>query len=163
APAPGSSCSRCSGSCWWSCWCGPPATATAAGAGTAATARGTAPARATAAPAGPLGTTTGRATGAPGPTAADPPGTRHPRRPPARRPRSAPVAHPTTGGARQRPALRRALRRAREDGEVARTVLVVDDEPKILEVVRDYLADAGYTVVTAADGPSALERARAAA
>ncbi|HEX2048941.1 MAG TPA: response regulator transcription factor [Acidimicrobiales bacterium] len=46
---------------------------------------------------------------------------------------------------------------------MARTVLVVEDEPKILEVVRDYLVDAGFSVATAADGPSALERARAVA
>ena len=45
---------------------------------------------------------------------------------------------------------------------MSRTVLVVEDEPKILEVVRDYLADAGFAVATATDGPSALRRARAA-
>jgi DNA-binding response OmpR family regulator len=39
-------------------------------------------------------------------------------------------------------------------------VLVVDDEPKIVDVVRDYLVAAGFTVTTAADGPSALESAR---
>jgi DNA-binding response OmpR family regulator len=44
---------------------------------------------------------------------------------------------------------------------MAKTVLVVDDEPKILEVVRDYLADAGFSVTTAGDGPSALAQARA--
>jgi two-component system alkaline phosphatase synthesis response regulator PhoP len=44
---------------------------------------------------------------------------------------------------------------------VSRTVLVVEDEPKILEVVRDYLADAGFSVSTAADGPAALATARA--
>jgi two-component system, OmpR family, alkaline phosphatase synthesis response regulator PhoP len=41
-----------------------------------------------------------------------------------------------------------------------KTVLVVDDEPKILGVVRDYLADAGFAVVTASDGPAALVQAR---
>jgi len=40
-------------------------------------------------------------------------------------------------------------------------VLVVDDEPKILQVVRDYLADAGFTVTTAGDGAAALAQARA--
>jgi DNA-binding response OmpR family regulator len=40
-------------------------------------------------------------------------------------------------------------------------VLVVDDEPKIVNVVRDYLQDAGFAVTTAADGRTALERARA--
>jgi two-component system alkaline phosphatase synthesis response regulator PhoP len=48
-------------------------------------------------------------------------------------------------------------------GTMARTVLVVEDEPKIREVVRDYLVDAGFSVTTAADGPSALDRARAVA
>ena len=38
---------------------------------------------------------------------------------------------------------------------------MVEDEPKILEVVRDYLADAGFSVTTATDGPSALNHARA--
>jgi DNA-binding response OmpR family regulator len=40
-------------------------------------------------------------------------------------------------------------------------VLVVDDEPKIVNVVRDYLQDAGFAVTTAADGRTALERVRA--
>ncbi len=38
---------------------------------------------------------------------------------------------------------------------------MVDDEPKILQVVRDYLADAGFTVTTAGDGTTALAQARA--
>ena len=46
---------------------------------------------------------------------------------------------------------------------MARTVLVVEDEPKILQVVRDYLVDAGFSVTTAADGPGALASARAVA
>jgi DNA-binding response OmpR family regulator len=44
---------------------------------------------------------------------------------------------------------------------VPRRVLVVDDEPKIRDVVRDYLHDAGFAVSTAPDGPSALAAARA--
>jgi two-component system, OmpR family, alkaline phosphatase synthesis response regulator PhoP len=40
------------------------------------------------------------------------------------------------------------------------TILVVDDEPKITRLVRDYLESAGFTVVTAADGREALMRAR---
>ena len=32
------------------------------------------------------------------------------------------------------------------------TVLVVDDEPKLVSVVRDYLERDGFQVVTAADG-----------
>lgn len=39
-------------------------------------------------------------------------------------------------------------------------VLVVDDELKITRLLRDYLQQAGFAVVTAADGPSALTTAR---
>jgi two-component system, OmpR family, alkaline phosphatase synthesis response regulator PhoP len=41
-----------------------------------------------------------------------------------------------------------------------RVVLVVDDEPKIVQVVRDYLERAGYGVRVAHDGKSALALAR---
>ena len=44
---------------------------------------------------------------------------------------------------------------------MTRTVLVVEDEPKILEVVRDYLVDAGFSVTTAEEGAAALASARA--
>ncbi len=37
------------------------------------------------------------------------------------------------------------------------TVLIVDDELAILDLLRDVLEDEGYTVVTATDGLSALE------
>ena len=40
------------------------------------------------------------------------------------------------------------------------TILVVDDEPKITQLVRDYLERAGFNVVTAGDGREALMRAR---
>jgi two-component system alkaline phosphatase synthesis response regulator PhoP len=43
------------------------------------------------------------------------------------------------------------------------TVLVVDDERPIVELVEQYLAREGYAVLTAADGPTALALARAAA
>jgi DNA-binding response OmpR family regulator len=39
-------------------------------------------------------------------------------------------------------------------------VLVVDDEPKIVQLVRDYLERAGFAVSTAREGPEALMRAR---
>ena len=37
-----------------------------------------------------------------------------------------------------------------------KTILVVDDEPQIVRLVRDYLEHGGFKVVTAADGSSAL-------
>jgi len=40
------------------------------------------------------------------------------------------------------------------------TILVVDDEPKITRLVRDYLERAGFAVRTARDGREALMRAR---
>jgi DNA-binding response OmpR family regulator len=39
-------------------------------------------------------------------------------------------------------------------------VLVVDDEPKIVQLARDYLEHAGFAVVTAYDGKTALTSAR---
>ena len=42
-----------------------------------------------------------------------------------------------------------------------RTVLVVDDEPRIAAIASDYLRHAGYAVVTAGDGARALQLARA--
>ncbi|HEY3162827.1 MAG TPA: response regulator transcription factor [Candidatus Limnocylindrales bacterium] len=41
-----------------------------------------------------------------------------------------------------------------------KTILVVDDEPKIAELARDYLEHAGFTVRTAGDGESALAAIR---
>ena len=43
---------------------------------------------------------------------------------------------------------------------IMKTVLVVDDEPKITKLVRDYLERAGFGVLIAADGKTALARAR---
>jgi DNA-binding response OmpR family regulator len=40
------------------------------------------------------------------------------------------------------------------------TVLVVDDEPKIVQLARDYLEHAGFAVLTAGDGASALHAVR---
>jgi len=40
------------------------------------------------------------------------------------------------------------------------TILVVDDEPKIVRLARDYLEKNGFRVVTAGDGNSALAMAR---
>ena len=39
-------------------------------------------------------------------------------------------------------------------------ILVVDDEPKIVRLARDYLEKHGFRVVSAADGQSALAVAR---
>ena len=41
-----------------------------------------------------------------------------------------------------------------------KTILVVDDEPKIATLARDYLEHAGFAVLTAGDGPSALSTIR---
>jgi two-component system alkaline phosphatase synthesis response regulator PhoP len=41
-----------------------------------------------------------------------------------------------------------------------RKILVIDDEPKIVEICRDYLKAAGYDVVTAMDGEKGLAAAR---
>ncbi|MDF1594868.1 MAG: response regulator transcription factor [Acidimicrobiia bacterium] len=41
-----------------------------------------------------------------------------------------------------------------------KTILVVDDEMKITRLLRDYLQQAGFRVITAADGPAALAAAR---
>jgi two-component system response regulator ResD len=43
---------------------------------------------------------------------------------------------------------------------LAQTILVVDDEPTIAQVVASYLRRDGFRAVTAADGPSAVEAAR---
>ena len=43
---------------------------------------------------------------------------------------------------------------------MAEQILVVDDEPRIVDIVRVYLAREGYRVLTAADGKTALEMAR---
>ena len=40
------------------------------------------------------------------------------------------------------------------------SVLIVDDEPNLVELVREYLEHEGFRVQTAADGPTALEIAR---
>jgi len=39
---------------------------------------------------------------------------------------------------------------------MAQTILVVDDEPQLVKVLRGYLEQAGFRVVTAGDGPMAL-------
>jgi DNA-binding response OmpR family regulator len=41
-----------------------------------------------------------------------------------------------------------------------KTILVVDDEPKIASLARDYLEHAGFAVTVAADGPAALDTIR---
>ncbi|MGB8265293.1 MAG: response regulator transcription factor [Candidatus Velthaea sp.] len=38
-----------------------------------------------------------------------------------------------------------------------RTVLIVDDEPALLDVIAQYLQDDGFAVVRAADGPGAID------
>jgi DNA-binding response OmpR family regulator len=43
---------------------------------------------------------------------------------------------------------------------MSKTVLVIDDEPQIVEICRDYLTAAGFAVLTADDGPRGLTTAR---
>ncbi|MEK7440806.1 MAG: response regulator transcription factor [Chloroflexota bacterium] len=43
-----------------------------------------------------------------------------------------------------------------------KTILVVDDEPKMIKIARDYLAQAGYNVITASDGAAAVSASRTA-
>lgn len=43
---------------------------------------------------------------------------------------------------------------------MSKTVLLVDDEPHVLEVLRVTLEDLGFRLLEAADGPSALEVVR---
>ena len=40
------------------------------------------------------------------------------------------------------------------------TILVVEDEPKIVRLARDYLERSGFRVVTASDGNSAVDAAQ---
>ena len=40
------------------------------------------------------------------------------------------------------------------------TILVVDDEPKILQLAKDYLVDNGFKVLTSGDGVQAMAIAR---
>src|SRR6202030_2620481 len=42
------------------------------------------------------------------------------------------------------------------DGPVVKTVLIVEDEPEIIRLVRDYLERAGFDVMTATTGADAL-------
>jgi two-component system alkaline phosphatase synthesis response regulator PhoP len=42
----------------------------------------------------------------------------------------------------------------------ARKVLIADDEPDILEILKYNLVNEGYQVITAKDGDEALEKAR---
>ena len=42
----------------------------------------------------------------------------------------------------------------------ARKVLIADDEPDILEILKYNLSNEGYDVITAKDGDEALEKAR---
>jgi DNA-binding response OmpR family regulator len=58
--------------------------------------------------------------------------------------------------AHRRPTSRRVTASVR-DATVKQTVLVVDDEPEIVEIVERYLADEGFIVLRAYDGAQAVE------
>ena len=55
-----------------------------------------------------------------------------------------------------------ALEHAGEAAAAAETVLIVDDQPEIVELVRAVLAPEGYRLLSALDGDTALRLARAA-
>src|SRR5947209_20627565 len=55
---------------------------------------------------------------------------------------------------------RDAMRRVPMEAIVGRKILVVDDEAVLVETIAYNLEQAGYAVVTAADGASALEAAQ---
>src|SRR5262245_10377383 len=67
---------------------------------------------------------------------------------------------PSTNGIarRMRERVRPRLRQTRRSD--VKQILVVDDEPRIAEIARDYLERAGFGVVTAANGADALALAR---
>jgi DNA-binding response OmpR family regulator len=48
----------------------------------------------------------------------------------------------------------------RAEASIVKRVLIVDDEPKIVQIARDYLENAGFSVVAAYDGESALAAVR---
>jgi two-component system alkaline phosphatase synthesis response regulator PhoP len=60
------------------------------------------------------------------------------------------MSGPIRAGSSARPSTMRPMPR----------ILVVDDEPKIVRLVRDYLEHGGFEVTVARDGPEALMRAR---
>ncbi len=67
---------------------------------------------------------------------------------------------PATAAVRRPPTS--AARRASANGTSARHVLVADDEPAIVEMIRDILEEYGFRVVTAANGSEALRLVEAA-
>src|SRR2546427_12039749 len=72
-----------------------------------------------------------------------------------------PPSHPASslGGAMSAPTARSASQ-PRGPGSETAPILVVDDDPKIVRLVRTYLEREGFSVVTAADGGTALEAIR---
>src|SRR6476659_11215364 len=62
------------------------------------------------------------------------------------------VTTPTSGNDRHRPTMRLEMSIPHD-----RPILVVDDDAKIVRLVRTYLERDGFRVITAGDGPAALE------
>jgi len=73
------------------------------------------------------------------------------------------TARPTPGDPRTptRRADHAGARRARDSISAVQTILVVDDEPRIAQLARDYLEHAGFAVLTAGDGQAAVATAHA--
>ena len=67
---------------------------------------------------------------------------------------------PLTAHRRRTTRLMSTAQRAKERNTGMATILVVDDEHHLVELVRDYLTRENYTVLTAGDGPTALALAR---
>jgi DNA-binding response OmpR family regulator len=57
------------------------------------------------------------------------------------------------------PSRRLRERKRTVEGTLARTILLVDDEPNLVDVLERYLLEDGFAVLRAADGPSAVELA----
>src|SRR6266508_1718931 len=80
---------------------------------------------------------------------------------PATKPATASRSCTRSSTARSR--LRADHRRPAPSIGAMKTVLVVDDEPKIVQLARDYLEHAGFRVASASDGKEALASFRAGA
>ncbi len=73
---------------------------------------------------------------------------------------SAAVALFGNGGTGQSEKKPRRVRSDDDDVEAKGTILVIDDDPTILEAIRLLLSEAGYNVLTSSTGPKGLDMVR---